>query len=237
GPALDVFVLDRCSERGPNGPGRETAPGEATTLFGPAQLAWLKAALVASRATWKVLVLGQPIGLLILDDYKNPGAGYEPIATGAGPPAGRELEIAELLRFTRDHGVRNLVFLPADVHYAAAHHYDPARARFKDFVPFWEFVAGPLHAGTFGPNALDDTFGPKVVFNSVPDNQPQNAPPSAGQQFFGVGRVNASSRVLTIELRNTGGQKLYSVELPPAQLLGRRRRVTGRPSEIAQTIG
>jgi phosphodiesterase/alkaline phosphatase D-like protein len=22
--------------------------------------------------------------------------------------------------------------------------------------PFWEFVAGPVHAGTFGPNALDD---------------------------------------------------------------------------------
>lgn len=77
-------------------------------------------------------------------------------------------------------------------------------------------MAGPLHAGTFGPNKVDPTFGPKVVFISVPDNQPQNAPPSADQQFFGVGRVNVNSRSLTIELRNTAGQKLYSVEIPPA---------------------
>jgi alkaline phosphatase D len=54
------------------------------------------------------------------------------------------------------------------------------------------------------------------MFNSVPDNQPQNAPPSAGQQFFGVGRLNAGSRVLTLELRNMAGQKIYSVEIPPA---------------------
>ena len=33
---------------------------------------------------------------------------------------------------------------PRDVHYCAAHHYDPARARFTEFDPFWEFVAGPL---------------------------------------------------------------------------------------------
>ena len=52
-----------------------------------------------------------------------------------------------------------MVWLTADVHYAAAHHYDPARAPFNDFEPFWEFVAGPLNAGAFGPNALDHTFG------------------------------------------------------------------------------
>src|SRR5262249_40529686 len=34
GPALDVFVLDMRSERGPNGQGRETVAGEATTLLG-----------------------------------------------------------------------------------------------------------------------------------------------------------------------------------------------------------
>lgn len=38
----------------------------------------------------------------------------------------------------------------ADVHRTAAHRYDPARARFRDFHPFWGFVGSPLHAGTFG---------------------------------------------------------------------------------------
>ena len=42
------------------------------------------------------------------------------------------------------------LFITADVHYAAAHEYHPTRATFTDFDPFWEFVAGPLHAGTFG---------------------------------------------------------------------------------------
>ncbi|BAZ09298.1 hypothetical protein NIES4071_11060 [Calothrix sp. NIES-4071] len=53
------------------------------------------------------------------------------------------------------------------VHYAAAHYYDPNKAQFKNFKPFWEFVADPLNSGTFGPNKLDDTFGPEVKFQSV----------------------------------------------------------------------
>src|SRR5262249_5308210 len=64
---------------------------------------------------------------------------------------GRELEIAGLLSAIR--GVENLVWVTADVHYCAAHFYDPAMAKFQDFDPFWGFVAGPIHTGTFGPNA------------------------------------------------------------------------------------
>jgi phosphodiesterase/alkaline phosphatase D-like protein len=68
---------------------------------------------------------------------------------------GRELEIADLLAFIRREGIRNIVWLTADVHYCAAHHYSPERAAFKEFDPFWEFVAGPLHAGAFGPGKTD----------------------------------------------------------------------------------
>jgi len=39
--------------------------------------------------------------------------------------------------------VRNTVWLTADVHYCAAHHYHPNRAAYQQFEPFWEFVAGP----------------------------------------------------------------------------------------------
>ena len=51
------------------------------------------------------------------------------------------------------------------MHYCAAHHYDPARAKGVDFDPFWEFVAGPAHAGTFAPPPLDATFGPEVRYS------------------------------------------------------------------------
>ena len=75
------------------------------------------------------------------------------------------------------YGVMGLLQLD-DVHYAAAHYYDPAKALFTNFNPFWEFVAGPLHTGTFGPNKLDNTFGTQVRFISIPEGLKPNWPPT-----------------------------------------------------------
>jgi alkaline phosphatase D len=101
------------------------------------------------------------------------------------------------------------------VHYCAAHHYDPSRAAFTDFNPFWEFVAGPLNAGTFGPGTLDKTFGPEVKFVGIPPGMKGNRPPSDGFQFFGLLRASARTRALTVELRDVAGKTLYRNELPP----------------------
>ena len=46
---------------------------------------------------------------------------------------------------------RNTVWITADMHYTAAHYYDPNAAVFQDFEPFWEFISGPIHAGTWRP--------------------------------------------------------------------------------------
>jgi alkaline phosphatase D len=132
-----------------------------------------------------------------------------------GAPLGRELELADLLRDLKRNRVANVVWITADVHYCAAHHYDPSRAAFTDFLPFWEFVAGPLHAGTFGPSELDKTFGPDAKFVGIPPGMKPNRPPSDGLQFFGLLRVDARTHALTAELRDLAGKTLYSVELPP----------------------
>lgn len=66
------------------------------------------------------------------------------------------------------------MWVTADVHYAQATYYDPSRAQFSDFKPFWEFVGGPINAGTFAPNDLDTTFGPDLRYVSIPANNPQN---------------------------------------------------------------
>ncbi|CDM59583.1 alkaline phosphatase D [Rhizobium favelukesii] len=96
---------------------------------------------------------------MIWDDYGH-RRGSESISNGDnGAPLGRELEFADLLRFVRDACISNMVWLTADVHYTAAHSYDPGKATFREFLPFWEFVAGPLHSGTYGPQQLDMTFG------------------------------------------------------------------------------
>ncbi|MFT3953272.1 MAG: alkaline phosphatase D family protein [Piscinibacter sp.] len=139
-----------------------------------------------------------------------------PIANGnASGPLGRELEIAELLRFIRHQRVRNTVWLTADVHYCAAHYYDPQRAAFNDFEGFWEFVSGPLNAGSFGPNTLDGTFGPQVVFQKAPPAGQVNLSPYAGLQFFGEVNIDARSAALTVDLRDLGGASVFSKTLLP----------------------
>jgi alkaline phosphatase D len=211
GPNLDVFVLDMRTYRGPNSANRQTSMTEESAFLGTAQLAWLEHELAASRATWKVIASDMPIGLVITD---GPAAS-EAVANGDGPPLGRELEIAHLLSALRKARVQNVVWITADVHYAAAHHFDPRRARFTDFDPFWEFVAGPLHAGTFGPNALDDTFGPEVRFRGIPEGMKPNRPPSEGLQFYGRIQIEGRSRVLTASLHDLAGARRFGVDLEP----------------------
>ena len=210
GPSLEVFRLDMRSYRGPNSKNDQTAPGPDTAFLGPVQVRWLQQALLASKATWKVIAADMPIGLVVPDDGL-----FEAIANGDGPARGRELEIAGLLRFIRDAGIRNVVWLTADVHYTAAHRYDPNAARFQEFAPFWEFVSGPLHAGTFGPNPLDDTFGPKVVFQKAPPAGQANLAPSAGLQFFGQVDIDGASEVMTVTLKDLAGAALFTQELMP----------------------
>ena len=56
--------------------------------------AWLKRALLNSRATWKVIASDMPLSLIVYDDAANK-KGSEAFAQGDGPPRGRELEIAD----------------------------------------------------------------------------------------------------------------------------------------------
>ena len=221
GPLLDVFAIDMRSERAANSPNTQPVAGPETALLGRAQLDWLKQGLARSGAAWKVVASDMPLGLVVGDGPTN----FEAVANGdGGPPLGRELEIAELLRFLRIERVRNVVWITGDVHYAAAHHYHPERARFADFDPFWEFVAGPLHAGTFGPALLDPTFGPAVRFLGIPQGMKPNRPPSEGLQFAGTLDIDHRTSALTARLHDAAGRVLYSVELPAEPSLSERER-------------
>jgi alkaline phosphatase D len=214
GPHVEVFALDMRSFRGANSENRQTRLDETTSILGASQLEWLKTRLAASRATWKVIASDMPIGVVVRDMPSF----YEAIANGDPTTAlGRELEIADLLRFLKQRRVRNVVWITGDVHYCAAHHYDPARARFTDFDPFWEFVAGPLHAGTFGPNELDPTFGPEARFIGIPPGMKPNRPPSDGFQFFGTLRVDPKTRALTAALHDLAGKTIYRNEIEAAR--------------------
>lgn len=217
GPLLDVFVLDMRSYRGPNTDNLQTEANPDTAFLGRRQLDWLKWQLKHSKATWKVIAADMPIGLNVGDGSTPAGMPrWEAIANGEpGAPRGRELEIAELLGFIRQQKVRNTVWLTADVHYCAAHYYDPKAAAFGDFDGFWEFVAGPLNAGSFGPNTLDATFGPQVMFSKAPPPGQVNLSPLAGLQFFGEVEIDAKTAELTVWLRDLDGNPVYRHTLAP----------------------
>jgi alkaline phosphatase D len=163
-----------------------------------------------------VIAADMPIGLVVYHDAPQKW-GVEAVAQGMdGPPRGRELEIADLLAFIKHAGVRNTVWLTADVHYTAAHYYDPNKAAFQDFEPFWEFVSGPLHAGSFGPNELDKTFGPQLMYVKAPTKeQGQNLSPASGLQFFGHVAVDGASGVMTVTLKDMEDRALWSTNLEP----------------------
>lgn len=210
GSLVDVFVVDTRSYRGPNTKGQQKRASSKTALLGHQQLSWLQHELARSTAVWKLIICPQPIGLNV---FHHRGT-FDGMGNGNnGKPKGRELEVASLLSSLKESKTRNVVWLTADVHYAAAHHYHPKRAKFRDFEPFWEFVAGPLNAGTFGPNPMDKTFGGKVVYQSVNRGMKQSLSPLEGLQFFGWGEVNPETKVLTIKFFNQLGDELWTKDI------------------------
>lgn len=208
GRHLDVFSVDMRTHKGTNTANTED---RTTPLLGRSQLNWLIRELRGSRATWKVIAADLPLGLVVPDgELAQEGVGN----ADPGRPLGREQEIAVLLSAIKHHGISGVLFVTADVHYCAAHHYDPSRAAFKDFEPFWELVAGPVNAGTFGPNDLDGTFGPRVEFQKVAGEPGES--PRAGNQFFGHVDID-SDGVLTASLRDAEGAVLWSRQMQPAE--------------------
>lgn len=206
GPLLDVFVLDMRTYRNVNSP--DDQAHDAQGILGREQLEWLKRELSRSRAVWKVIAADMPLGLVVPDTTEGK-PNIEAVAQGdPGAPLGRELQIAELLRFVKHRGITGTVWLTADVHHTSAQHYQPSRAAFTDFAPFWEFVSGPLNAGAFPPSALDGTFGPERVFVRAPTAS--NVSPAEGYQFFGQVDIDGHSGDMTVRLREQDGTVLFT---------------------------
>jgi len=211
GPNLDVFVLDMRWFRDANSADKQTANNGG--ILGNEQAEWLKRELKKSTATWKVISNDMPLGIVVTDTTQGK-PNFEAVSQGDnGKPLGRELQIAEILSFLKKEDIRNVVWLTTDVHYTAAHYFDPSKAAFTDFNPFWQFVSGPLHAGSYPASAIDGTFGCQQVFVKSPTEQ--NASPATEYQFFGQVRIDGKSKELTVDLRDNSGASLYRKTLSP----------------------
>ena len=156
GRLLEMFILDTRQYRSdnslPDGPGK--------TMLGAAQRQWLLDAVPASTATWKIVVSSVPLAVPTgraerRDSWSNANV------FGLAPEKGTGFvtERDAILRHFRGRGVRNLVFIAADVHHAELirHHPHPQWS-------FHEFIAGPLSASTGRPRPLDERLGPRTIF-------------------------------------------------------------------------
>lgn len=88
GPRLDLLRFDMRSFRAANGPNRQEVADKDTALLGLEQVGWLKQALKASTATWKIVAADMPLGLVVYDDWRRT-SDFKAVANADdGPPSG-----------------------------------------------------------------------------------------------------------------------------------------------------
>jgi Phosphodiesterase/alkaline phosphatase D len=94
---------------------------------------------------------------------------------------------------------------------------------YQDFEPFWEFVSGPLHAGTWAPAPLDNTFGRKRCSRRAAARAGRKSRPCFGLQFFGRVDIDGKTEVMTVTLKDVDNRDLWSVDIEPRRTRGRVR--------------
>jgi len=193
GRLLELFILDTRQYRSPN-----AAPdGPGKTMLGAAQRAWLTAGLAASDARWRVVVssvsLSIPTGRLARDGWANGSTAADP----AGSPTGFEHELMGIVRTLETRGVRQVVWVVADVHRAEVLRHAP-----RPGLVFHELVAGPLSASFGRPGLLDDTLRPTRLFGE------------GGYASFG--EVEVTEAALTVRILDGAGRVRFSTAIRPA---------------------
>ncbi len=189
GRLLELFILDtrqyRSDDRELDGPGK--------TMLGAAQRAWLLDAVPASSATWKLVVTSIPLSVPTgraerRDSWTDANVfGLAPESGGTGFVIERDA----ILDAFRARGVKNLVFLTADVHHAEVIRHQP-----EPGWAFWEFIAGPLSATTGRPRPLDMRLGSRTLF---------------GQGgVYNFGEITLEPAGLTVRIIDEQGTELFT---------------------------
>ena len=209
-------MIDMRSYRGPNSHNRQAVRRRASRFLGPQQAAWLHAELKKSEATWKVIASDMPIGLKVGDGKDAEGrARWEAWPTVTARRSAASSRSRNCCRSSSASASATRCGSPPTCTTPLRIYYHPNRAQFQDFDPFWEFVSGPLNAGSFGPNDLDNTFGPE---GEVREGAARRASEPASDGRIAVLRRSADrwqDAALTVHLRDLEGRSLWSTTLAP----------------------
>lgn len=193
GRHVEIFMLDTRQYRTPNG----SSDGRDKTMLGAPQRAWLLDRLLASDATWKLVVSSVPLGMFTggghADGWSDVNLFGYPRHSRAGFVHERDLILGTL----RERAVRNVVFLSGDVHHAELIRHDLAPG-----YAIHEFVAGPLAARQGYPRFLDRTLGSRSLASVGFANN--------------FGEIVADGEALHVRIRDTSGAARASLRLPAA---------------------
>jgi alkaline phosphatase D len=192
GRLLELFILDTRQYRSDN----SQTDGPGKTMLGAEQKRWLLEAVPASTALWKVVVssvsLSVPTGRPERRDSWTGANVFGLPQDGAGFATERD---AILGRF-RARGVKNLIFIAADVHHAELIRHHP----YHDWS-FHEFIAGPLSATLGRPRPLDASLNPRSLF--------------AQGGVLNFGEVTVERESLTVKIVDDGGVQLFTHTIGP----------------------
>ena len=169
GRHAEVFVVDSRSYRDRN----DEADGQRHSLLGVAQRDWLVEALEESEATWKIVSADVPISVPTganawrrgRDGWANGAPGPAPDGeVDRAPETGFEAELSGILEALDRADVEGLVFVATDPQLARSIRYSVDADGDGDALVFYELLSGPLRGGAGDPQALDDSFGPEVLY-------------------------------------------------------------------------
>jgi alkaline phosphatase D len=157
-------------------------------MLGRAQRRWLVEGVSGSTALWKVVVTSVSLsvptgGRTARDSWSNANVWGFPEEGGTGFAAERDA----ILRDLRGRGVKNLVFLAADVHHAELIRHHPTTE-----WSFHEFIAGPLSTSMGRPRPLDDALNPRSLW--------------ALGNVFNFGEVALDATTLTVRIIDVDGR-------------------------------
>ncbi len=191
GAALELFVLDARQYRSRN----SDLDGMGKTMLGDEQREWLLQALSRSTATWKVIASSVPLSIPKGGTLLDPG--NDSWARGEdGTGFYEELKLIVDLILARK--IRNVVWLAGDVHFAQVNTYDPDKDGKTDF---YEFVSGPLAAGTRNAVAPASDLQPTTLYSD------------GGFANFGV--VSLSPTRLRLRIVDEGGRARFERTFEP----------------------
>jgi len=182
---VDFFLLDNRFHRYPNR--YPQTPDKA--MFGRAQLGWLKQALVASHATFKVVVAG--------GQFWNARNRYE---TFFSYPA----ESRALAEWLVEQRIEGVLFLSGDRHFA-----ELLRRERPGTYPLYEFTSSPLTARPFRNLPAEERENPELVPETIVTER------NFGMLRFAGAR---GDRSVTLEVHASDGRLLWQRRIGAAEL-------------------